>query len=303
MAFLWHKTKHFFKKEIPVPHNRKTSITTGVIFGLFIVFFLGYFQPYGLNKLVHTEKMLSVFMYGFITFVVVAANTHWWSGWCTKKHNGCCRIAYQLLATFLILFQISLFNWLFTYSTFEQTPFSFSDSFISVVILGFIPMVFMIILTELLRMKRALKKEIHNQQLPNLEMAKSAEANNQLFVFENYNRKESLQIRLTNLLYIEAQDNYCNFVIEQANGSTEKHLLRLSLKSAYEQLSAHRNFLRCHRSYIINILQIKAVSGNAQALRFILKHQNIEIPVSRSFPKAVVEQIKQHHTQISNNIT
>ncbi|PLX05865.1 MAG: hypothetical protein C0596_15295 [Marinilabiliales bacterium] len=105
------------------------------------------------------------------------------------------------------------------------------------------------------------------------------------------NEKDYFEIKLNELLFIEANDNYSGIYIAHDN-QIKKLLLRSSLKRMEDQLKDFDFITRCHKSYIVNIHNIKKISGNAQGYKLHFEDTDIEIPVSRSFPKSIIQKIK-----------
>lgn len=96
-------------------------------------------------------------------------------------------------------------------------------------------------------------------------------ANNEYIFFMKNNIYHKVDIR--KILFIASKDNYCSFMLED---NTE-FLIRISL-SEVEELLAEKNFVRCHRQYIVN--QRKMESMNTS--KCTIKVSNYEIPYSRS---------------------
>ncbi len=88
-----------------------------------------------------------------------------------------------------------------------------------------------------------------------------------LFIKENSNTQK---VTLNDILYIESNGNYITIYTKQ-----RKILVRNSLEWAQEQLPKHQ-FMRVHRSFIINLQAIQSVKS-----RSVLLGQ-AEIPVSRT---------------------
>ncbi len=105
------------------------------------------------------------------------------------------------------------------------------------------------------------------------------------------NTQEEFTINLPQVLYIEAEDNYCQIVYEGSEEKISKKLLRVSLKDLEPQIKG-KAFVRTHRSYIINFQKKWQLAGKSKHYRF--KHQTleIEIPLSRSREKEVLLQFK-----------
>lgn len=111
----------------------------------------------------------------------------------------------------------------------------------------------------------------------------SKENNNPILYLKSMNKKEFFSVRERNLYFIECEDNYA--AIHYLNHKTnilEKRLIRLSLTKLNVQLRTNI-FQRCHRSFIVNVKQIKAIKGNKKNLKIILKNSSHIIPISRKY--------------------
>lgn len=102
---------------------------------------------------------------------------------------------------------------------------------------------------------------------------------------------ESLTFNLPDLLFIQADDNYSTIVWNES-GVIQKKLLRVNLKNLESQLN-NSFTLRCHRSYIVNVNAISAISGNTNGYKLKINGSEYSIPVSRPKGKEVMEKISQ----------
>lgn len=71
-------------------------------------------------------------------------------------------------------------------------------------------------------------------------------------IFIRYNSK-MIKLLLNDILYIEADRNYCNIIT-----TTNNYVLTVTLKKIEDRLN-HVQFLRVHRSYIVNISKLDAL--------------------------------------------
>lgn len=94
----------------------------------------------------------------------------------------------------------------------------------------------------------------------------------------------SLTLEVENFLFAVAAGNYTTFYYLE-NGQVEKRLLRISLRSASEQLAGIETIIRCHRSYLVNKSKITEATGNARSLNVRLENYDGLIPISRSFSR------------------
>lgn len=92
--------------------------------------------------------------------------------------------------------------------------------------------------------------------------------NEYIFVRNNY---VFVKIRLADLLYIEADNNYINVITAE-----KKFVLRLSLSQLLEKVN-YKPLVRIHRSYAVNINAIQ--SFNDQEVQI----QKTELPIGRNY--------------------
>jgi tetratricopeptide (TPR) repeat protein len=110
-------------------------------------------------------------------------------------------------------------------------------------------------------------KEKHESTLVELETVKKKA------IIEHIILKNKSKIILDELLYIHSDDHYLEFITKG-----KKEITRGSLKQFEDQLPS--NFLRCHKSYIINTNYIK--SNNVKE---IIMQNNDVIPTSRNYKR------------------
>ena len=85
-----------------------------------------------------------------------------------------------------------------------------------------------------------------------------------------------VKIELKDVLYVEAYDNYSFIVTGQ-----QKYLVSSTLKEMENKLP-NNDFVRIHRSYIVNFNRIEAIEEN-----FVIVNTN-SIPIGKSFKKALM---------------
>ncbi len=83
------------------------------------------------------------------------------------------------------------------------------------------------------------------------------------------------------LLFAKAEGNYIQLTV-CIDQKVRTELKRIPLKQFEAQLSTYPFLFRCHRAYLVNLLQIKKVSGNTQRYMLTLNMTAEQIPVSRT---------------------
>jgi len=90
----------------------------------------------------------------------------------------------------------------------------------------------------------------------------------------------TIKIDFNEVLYIEALSTYSVLVTP-----SHKHIVYLTLKSLAERLPFD-NFLRVHRSYIVNMQRIEAVED------YMLKLGSYEVPVGKSYQEEFLRNLQ-----------
>ena len=93
-------------------------------------------------------------------------------------------------------------------------------------------------------------------------------------------REKMIKIIVADILYIEADRNYCRIFTK-----TNEYLLCITLKTIEEKLN-NRIFLRVHRSYIINLSHIDAVADD-----HVIINQKA-MPVSKELKEKLLHRIQ-----------
>jgi tetratricopeptide (TPR) repeat protein len=120
--------------------------------------------------------------------------------------------------------------------------------------------------------KKILLKEKQQIEIENKITQANIEAIKKQTSVEYIELKNKSKIYLKELLFIRSEDHYLELVF-----LTKTETIRSSLKSIQEQLPP--NFVRCHKSYVVNLNFVK--QNNAK--EYVLTNLNI-VPKSRTYP-------------------
>jgi hypothetical protein len=166
---------------------------------------------------------------------------------------------------------------------------------VQVAIKGVIPIALCTLFLKAQLLQQSLREAIRtNQELQKIQVLKreakeSVKTANQITLYSD--TSESLTFNLPDLLFIEADDNYST-VMWKEGGTIQKKLLRVNLKNLESQLD-NSFTLRCHRSYIVNVNAISAISGNTNGYKLKMNGLDFSIPVSRPKGKEIMAKISQ----------
>ncbi len=277
---IFYKLKRPYVMESSVARRWQASF----FFGLFVFLFLLVFRPFGLATL--PQGIVQVGLgYGFTTFLIMVLlnvvvftllpqyfnEQKWTVG--KELFWACVNISLIGLANaaytaYIGLAGFSLYNilWYQVYTF----------------VIGLFPVMATVLLREAALKRKyeaaaeVLNTEIHEHEAVAVHMPK--EDVRVLLASETAN--DDLQLNLSDLLYIRSSDNYVEVYYQTKLGIAKK-LLRNTLKQIAEDLAVYPNLFRCHKSYLVNLDNVKHVSGNAQGYKLHFAHTEELIPVSR----------------------
>ena len=92
---------------------------------------------------------------------------------------------------------------------------------------------------------------------------------------------ETVTLRVTDLLYIEAVGNYVK-VFHLEKGQVKTDMIRATSKQMEEDLRPYPMIVRCHRAFLVNLQQVEQIISKAGTMQLLIKHCNDYLPVSRS---------------------
>jgi len=105
-----------------------------------------------------------------------------------------------------------------------------------------------------------------------------------LFHLENENGKLLLEVPVSQIICYEANDNYVLTHYLDKDGSFKRSMERISLRKIEQLLAKEQiQFLRVHKSFLVNPNYVVDIKGRSQAYKLQLKDFDQLVPVSRSY--------------------
>ncbi|MBP5740832.1 MAG: LytTR family transcriptional regulator [Bacteroidales bacterium] len=97
-----------------------------------------------------------------------------------------------------------------------------------------------------------------------------------------------LVISLSNLYYIESDDNYIKVWYQDSEGTLKQYMLRCRLKTVEESFTGS-DLVRCHRKYIVNFDKVEMITRTKDGFEIDLGLGNTDpIPVSKTYEENVL---------------
>lgn len=126
------------------------------------------------------------------------------------------------------------------------------------------------------------------EKLESITESPNQDPSQQMVAFFDEKGVLRLSLKMDNLLYLEASDNYVN-IIYLHKDKINKFLLRNTLKKL-EHLFDGTEIVRCHRSYMINFKKVKVIRKDKDGLKLELDLSDMqELPVSKTYADVVME--------------
>jgi hypothetical protein len=297
------RIQNFLNQPFPYEYNLRTIFGESAGIGLFIFLFLTLFKPFEAGKY-SSDPLVSIAInlgFGLISFVVgfaydLAVPKLFPKLFFSEQIRIRNIIPYILGLLFLIgLGNAFYFHAVHPSNTLLQDVLGFQ--FYTVAI-GFIPVVFVLLLQNYSHLQEHIRKaESINRGLDGgQKQGPDASHPEQPLTLTSDNEKETIRVPSSRLLFVKSAGNYVE-VFTDENGTVRKHLLRNTIKAVSDRLADDSMILRCHRAYLVNVLNIGNVTGDSQGFRVTIRNTEHQVPVSRGYLK----HFKQHIDRISSN--
>mgnify|MGYP001278006159 CR=1 FL=1 len=270
----------YLAKESPML-SRKEKLYFVLLVGLFMFLFLLFFQPFGVNNYDPGERINSKLLLGLsfvclLTTLLLAFNEFIVFPLIFRQPSRG-QMLFWIIWSMIFLGSgiFLLYNYMGEWHDFYLS--SYFEFLGNISILSLIPVASLLLYVKVRELNRSLDS-VHAYTPQPLDA-------DSLLILTAENQKDRFTLPLKLLLYIASDGNYIMIHHLQDNRPV-KTLFRKSLKSTQEE-AMHPTLLRCHRSYVINLLHLQQIHGNRNNLKVYINHVASPIPVSRQYMDAV----------------
>lgn len=260
----------------------KQELSRFSFIGAGIFLFVLFFQPFPLDALDFNDRLLYVTGFGIITFflgiIVLAVVQIIFPKWLNLS---------ELTSIPLIIVSICLL-------VLTGTAYSFYIRFVGntnlnlyilfkIFLVCLLPIIILgilyknksleMIIDDLLQQKKAFEAKI-------LEYDQNSE--DDMVDIESDNKKENFKIQFNDIVLIKSADNYIKiFYIK--NNVIEMQMIRTTLKNVEIQLISRLQFIRCHRTSIVNVNYVNKLVKNYNGYSLDIMNIDEKVPVSRQY--------------------
>jgi hypothetical protein len=261
------------------PFNDDFKQNTKMIFAisliLFVLFFL--FRPFDINMLDSQEKffligglIVVIFLGLSINLLLIPAflaNAHLFRKWTVLK---------EIFWNIWIIFTIAA-----GYFIYFKLVGHFSFGFyvlVKVLILSSIPVGILIPYNR----NRLLRMHLQSALELNSYLKEKTNPLPKIIHLRSDYDKDDLSIDANELLFIRSANNYIEVFWQDRKGS-HSQLVRCTLKYAEEAAKDYPFIFKCHRTFIVNIHQIRRLEGNSQGYMLYVGEGQHPVSVSRKY--------------------
>jgi hypothetical protein len=265
-------------------YNLRLSI--GISIGMFM-FYL-FFQPLDLKNADFDNRLVIISGFGFITFFILGLNLIFLpyifpKFFQTGKWNLIRDII--LNATIWILISLAYTFYARYIGLIEITL----HSMFKLLLLGLAPVAILVVGNQNKILKRYLQNALELTKKLDQEEKQEADQEDE-FTIESDNKSELLKVDLNLLILIKSANNYIE-VFFKKDEEVHKKLIRTTLTKIENRLKSHPNFIRCHRTSLINKRYFQKLIRGSQGLQIRLEGLDELVPVSRQYSMKVKEQV------------
>lgn len=263
-------------------------LSTGISIGMFL-FYL-FFQPLDLKSEDVNNRLVIIAGFGFITFFILGIALIILP-WIFPKffQTGKWNLIRDIILNAIVWILIS------TAYTFYARYIGLIEityhSMFKLLLLGLAPVAILVVVNQNKILKRYLQSAL--ELVKKLEPEDVQKDNlNEEIVIESDNKSESLNLNIRDLVLVKSANNYIE-VYWKNHDEIKKKLLRNTLTRVEKQLKPYSDFIRCHRTSLINGQYVEKLSGGIQGNQIKLYLIEEPIPVSRQYSLSVKEYFRQ----------
>ena len=281
LAMLFKMKKNFLLHNIPLT-LLPGQILIGSIIGSLVFFILLVFQPFGTYDFLIAHKTLFLLGYGILTaasYIIFYLFgflffTKWFDAqkWNLLKEIISFFVVFNLMTLVCLVYHQQLIGGY--YITFP-VYFGFLKYSLAV---GCLP--FFVLYYQKWISRRLTKV--------NVEISNEIESTKVKFCSTNKN-ESPVELFENEILFLKSDGNYLE-IVSFIESKVEKQLIRITLNNALAQLPVE-NFLKIHRSYIVNLRFVQSITLDGSNYEVKLKDVQTKLPVSRSMVKLLKQLI------------
>ena len=271
-------------REIPFSQSKRFSWILALNCSVFIYLFLIFFQPFGVNNykmhsVLSLELILGVLPIMPVIFLTIYGAERFLQPVFRDRLNVS-RLGWYAIEFFLVgSFSFLLYNYLGDFHDFVLRSYLLHLLEVSSIL------IFPFAATHFYFRFRHLEEE-HKEVL---SLSDEKSKLHELLKLKGDYKKDEITLKPKDIVYLISEDNYVE--LNYLDGAELKtYLIRSTLSNMESSLDSNY-FMRCHRSYLVNLTHVVSHRKQQGRIRIKLHKVEHEIPVSRSAEKILLEKL------------
>ena len=271
-----HLTREYFK------------IYLGIAISIFL--FILFFQPFIVDKFEFENRLLFIAGFGLIVIILMIIAQIIFQPSLLKDEDERRSSTIQVPLYFLFLIVSGSLAFIFYIRYVGQSPIHFITVIKAIVIAISLPVTFFLKYTMTSYQVR-LKSRSHENRLLQEQLQQFTDNYTEKHIeIISDNGTDNLRLKVSDIVYVKSADNYVE-VAYHDQAEIKKTMLRNTLRNVEQQLMEFNNFIRTHRSSIVNIQHVEKLNKNFSTYWLSLVNTKETIPVSRQYLLAVKDLI------------
>jgi hypothetical protein len=254
----------------------------------FVWFFLFTFGAFEFDTFILVYRLYYTGTYSLVCFLILMTDFFILKDSVINKST----IKGAVLWGLWIMFWIGLSNYFLTTLWYQWEEFSYDNlvkNQLYTLSIGVIFTPFFVVLNNVLTLRKGMS-EI-TQKVNQIDQSGAGQNRDELITIYSRYKEGKFITGLSKLLYIQSCDNYVDVCYK--NERILEHKLVRNTLAAVEQDITHPALMRCHRSYIVNIREVKSLIRRKSHYHISLKNSPLEIPVSRRYKNTLLKTLQQ----------
>ncbi len=195
-----------------------------------------------------------------------------------------------ILWLFIEILLIATYHTCISHFQIQATDYSFTYIFAKSLLITFIALAVPYTITDLMMLLQDTRQKLMLTKSDTVESDDEVmPQHTEIINLMDNNGNLKLSVKLDNLYYIKAEDNYIN-VFYQRSGNIASYMLRCKMKTIEDNCLDSSSLMRCHRSYIVNISKVSVLHNEADGFVIDFEREGLDsVPVSKTYSAKVLE--------------
>ncbi len=269
------------EKESNILEDTRYQIKLISLISLGMFLFVLFFQPFESRQQDFNNRLVFLLGIAVITFVILVLFRIIMPASLTRRiHAESLKISNEVGLVLMIWVFITAGNIFYLYYV-GKIELTFAEA-VQISLFSAFPSIILKLADVNMMLREQLRHFVRRNLKLEHDMANARERQSDPVVFESESQTEKIELLPDEVMLIRSADNYVEIYYKDEDHVKHK-LLRNTLKNMQQVLKHHDEFLRCHRTCIVNSSHILNMTNSYKGHRLKLLDFDEEIPVSRQY--------------------